>query len=209
MVAFIRLRRELIHRMPKGDENTFPTPRSLTKAAKYVKVADVSLRQQLFAAHIGADVAGELNVFIELYQSLGDLEDIVKNPKTATVPTEASQKYAVCTGLGRLATRGPVAPMSVHTRADAPEPARFVEWFGCPVEIGEDAPSMVFADAVMERPFLTANAGAWSYFEPGLRPGTAGVDPDATMGERVRSALLESLPGNRPSIDAVCRRLAV
>jgi hypothetical protein len=105
MVAFIRLRRELIHRMPRGDENAFPTPRSLTKAAKYVKVADVAVRQRLFAAHIGADVAGELNGFIELYQSLGDLDDIVANPETADVPTAASQKYAVCTGLARLATR--------------------------------------------------------------------------------------------------------
>jgi hypothetical protein len=105
MVAFIRLRRELIHRMPRGDENAFPTPRSLTKAAKYVNVADVALRQKLFASLIGADVAGELNGFIELYQSLGSLEDIVANPETAKVPTEASQLYAVCTGLGRLATR--------------------------------------------------------------------------------------------------------
>lgn len=105
MVAFIRLRRELIHRMPKGDENCFPTPRSLTKAAKYVNVTNIGRRQKLFAAHVGADVAGELNGFIELYQSLGDLEDIVANPETARVPTEASQLYAVCTGLGRLATR--------------------------------------------------------------------------------------------------------
>jgi MoxR-like ATPase len=61
MVAFIRLRRELIHRMPRGDENAFPTPRSLTKAAKYVGVQSVAMRQKLFAAHVGADVAGELN----------------------------------------------------------------------------------------------------------------------------------------------------
>src|SRR5215471_17052962 len=33
MIAFVRLRRELLHRMPKGDENAFPTPRSLTMAA--------------------------------------------------------------------------------------------------------------------------------------------------------------------------------
>jgi dynein-related subfamily AAA family protein len=105
MVAFIRLRRELIHRMPRGDENAFPTPRSLTKAAKFVGIDGVALRQKLFASHIGADVAGELNGFIELYQSLGSLDDIVANPETAKVPTEASQLYAVCTGLGRLATR--------------------------------------------------------------------------------------------------------
>jgi AAA domain (dynein-related subfamily) len=104
-VAFIRLRRELIHRMPRGDENTFPTPRSLTAAAKYVPVKDVALRQKLFAAHIGADVAGELNGFIELYQSLGSLDAIIADPDNAPVPSEPSQLYAVCVGLGRMATR--------------------------------------------------------------------------------------------------------
>jgi MoxR-like ATPase len=105
VVAFVRLRRELLHRMPRGDENTFPTPRSLTKAAKYVKVDNVGLRQKLFASHVGADVAGELNGFIQLFRSLGDLDDIIKHPKQAKVPTEASELYAVCTGLARMSTR--------------------------------------------------------------------------------------------------------
>jgi len=105
MVAYVRLRREVIHQMPKGDENAFPTPRSLTKAAKYVSVADVGMRQKLMAAHVGAVIAGEVTGFIELYQSLGSLDDIVANPDTAKVPSEASQLYAVATGLARLATR--------------------------------------------------------------------------------------------------------
>ena len=105
MVAFVRFRRELIHRMPRGDENAFPTPRSLTAAADFVDVDDVAMRQQLFAMHVGCDVAGELNGFIELYQSLGSLEDIIADPDGAKVPTEPSQLYAVCTGLARLATR--------------------------------------------------------------------------------------------------------
>jgi hypothetical protein len=104
VVAFIRLRRELLHVMPKGDENAFPTPRSLTKAAKYVN-APKELRLRLFAAHVGDGVAAELDGFIELYRSLGSLDDIIANPKGAPLPTEASARYAVCTGLGRLATR--------------------------------------------------------------------------------------------------------
>jgi hypothetical protein len=105
MVAFIRLRRELIHRMPRGDENAFPTPRALTAAAEFIDEPSISMRQKLFAMHVGNDVAGELNGFIELYQSLGSLDDIVANPENAKVPTEPSQLYAVCTGLARLATR--------------------------------------------------------------------------------------------------------
>jgi len=99
------LRRELIHRMPRGDENAFPTPRSLTAAAEFVDEPSIALRQKLFAMHVGNDVAGELNGFIELYQSLGSLDDIVADPANAKVPTEPSQLYAVCTGLARLATR--------------------------------------------------------------------------------------------------------
>ena len=104
VVAFVRLRRELIHMMPQGDENAFPTPRSLTKAAKYVN-APRDVRLRLFASHVGDGVAAELDGFIELYRNLGSLEDIIADPQGAPLPTEASARYAVCTGLGRLATR--------------------------------------------------------------------------------------------------------
>lgn len=101
-VAFIRLRRELIHQMPKGDENSFPTPRSIVKAAQYVN-AHRSIRQKLFAAHIGDAAAGEFDAFIDLYASVGSLHDIVQDPDGAALPQDASMRYATCTGLGRLA----------------------------------------------------------------------------------------------------------
>jgi hypothetical protein len=104
IVAFVRLRRELIHQMPKGDENAFPTPRSLTKSGKHVD-AHPAFRQKLFAAHIGDAAAGELEGFIQLYRSIGTLDGIIADPQGATVPTEPSIRYAVVTGLGRLATR--------------------------------------------------------------------------------------------------------
>jgi hypothetical protein len=104
MVAFVRLRRELIHRMPVGDENAFPTPRSLTKAAEFVD-APKDVRRELMAAHIGDDCATEVDGFLDLYHSIGSLEDIVLNPGTAKIPTEGSQRYAVFTGLARLANR--------------------------------------------------------------------------------------------------------
>ena len=105
VVAFIRLRgSDVLHIMPKGDENAFPTPRSITKAAKYVN-APKKLRYRLFASLIGEAVAAELDGFIELYRSLGSLDAIIADPNNAPVPTEASSRYAVCTGLGRLATR--------------------------------------------------------------------------------------------------------
>jgi AAA domain (dynein-related subfamily) len=105
MVAFIRFRPELIHRMPVGDENSFPTPRSLTAAAEFVDEPEADVRRDCVASLVGDDVAGEFEGFLQLYQSLGTLENIIENPTTANVPTERSQRYAVATGLARKATR--------------------------------------------------------------------------------------------------------
>lgn len=109
VVAFVRLRRnDVLHVMPKGDENAFPTPRSITKAAKYVH-APAKTRLRLFASLIGDAVAAELDGFIDLYRSLGSLDDIVANPEGAKLPSDSSCRYAVCTGLGRIATRANLA----------------------------------------------------------------------------------------------------
>jgi hypothetical protein len=104
MVAFIRLRRECLHMMPVGDENAFPTPRSITRAAKYVN-APRGHRVRLLAAHVGDAVASEIDGFIDLYHSIGSLEDILKDPVNAPVPTEPSIRFATCTGLARMATK--------------------------------------------------------------------------------------------------------
>jgi hypothetical protein len=113
LVAFIRLRRELIHRLPSGDENAFPTPRSLTKAAKYV-TAPKADRRDLMASHVGDDVAGEIDGFIDLYHSIGSLEGILADPHTAKIPTEPSQRFAVCTGLARMATRANFSDIMIY-----------------------------------------------------------------------------------------------
>jgi MoxR-like ATPase len=115
VVAFVRLRPTLIHMMPKGDENSFPTPRSLVRAAKYV-TADKSVRMDMFAAWVGDAVAAELDGFIELYRSLGSLDDIIKNPTTAPVPTEPSMRFAVSTGLARMAKRDNFANVMTYAK---------------------------------------------------------------------------------------------
>jgi len=104
LVAFLRLRSALLHVMPKGDENAFPTPRSWARCSKYIN-APKQHRMRLFAAHFGDAYATELDAFIDLYRSLGSLDDIIADPANAKLPEETSTRYAVCTGLARLATR--------------------------------------------------------------------------------------------------------
>ena len=114
LVAFQRLRagenngKGLLHVMPKGDENAYPTPRSWVKVSKYVG-APKQHRVQLFAAHVGEAYATEFDAFIDLYRSIGDLQDVIKNPATAKLPSDPSTRYAVCTGLARMATKSNLA----------------------------------------------------------------------------------------------------
>ena len=106
VVAFSRFRRELFGVLPKGDENEFLTPRSVTRAAKYVNALK-GMRQELFGGLIGHPQAAELEGFIQLYRSLGSLDGILRNPQGANVPTldERSQLYAIATGLARIVDR--------------------------------------------------------------------------------------------------------
>jgi len=104
-VAFVRHRgHDVMHLPPKPEQNAHCTYRTLTKASKFVH-ASPAQRMRLFASLIGDGPATEFDGFINLYRSIGTLDDIIKNPLKANVPTEASQKYAVATGLARKATR--------------------------------------------------------------------------------------------------------
>jgi hypothetical protein len=101
------------------------TFRSFTKAAKYVN-APTDVREDLFGSHIGRDNATEFDGFIGLYRSLGSLDDIISDPKGAKVPTEPSERYAVCTGLARLATRKNWSAIMTYAERLAGEPRRLL-----------------------------------------------------------------------------------
>jgi hypothetical protein len=153
IIAFVRFRRELLHIMPKGDEDAFPTPRTLTKCSKHVGAPD-AIRQLLFAGLVGEQVAGELDAFIGLYRSLGTLDDILTNPTTAKIPTEPSERYAVCTGLATIATRKTMPSLITYAKrigSEQPNPRREFE-------------VLTVTDAVRRDPAL-ANVsayGAWA-----------------------------------------------
>lgn len=114
--------------------------------------------------------------------------------------------------LGRLATRTGIKPLKVAwpSAADTSDndAALYKEFFGTPVE---DAPSatLVFSCDDFDRPFLTENHKIWLFFEPALRQRLADLDRTASMGERVRSALLEALPAGDVSMQSVGKRLGV
>ncbi|AVI86130.1 Transcriptional regulator, AraC family [Pseudomonas syringae pv. tomato] len=113
--------------------------------------------------------------------------------------------------LARLATRSPVQPLQVNWPSPStpgPDLQAYQAYFGIPVTHAPQA-SLVFAAADVERPFLTENHKMWLFFEPGLRQRLSDLDRTSGMVERVRSALLESLPAGAVSMQQISRKLGV
>jgi AraC-like DNA-binding protein len=110
--------------------------------------------------------------------------------------------------LARLATRSQVQPIALVCATPLGSATPYEEFFGCRLQMGP-VTSVSFSAADAQRPFLTANHGMWSFFEPALRKRLHDLDRQATMTERVGSALLEALPAGDLAMEAVCRKLGV
>ncbi len=110
--------------------------------------------------------------------------------------------------LARLGTREAIKALRV-TLPQLPSGSnqqRYQNHFGCPIQFGY-APSITFSVEDSLRPFLTANAGMWSFFEPELQRRLAELDTNASTTERVKSVLLEMLPANTATIENAAKRL--
>ncbi len=112
--------------------------------------------------------------------------------------------------LVRIATRADVRPLRFAapvepTKAQA---AAYRDYLGTPLEPAA-VPSVTFARADAERPFLTANDRMWEYFEPGLRQRLTQFETEPSATELARQALLRLLPAGSATVDAVARELAV
>lgn len=113
--------------------------------------------------------------------------------------------------LRRMATRSNMHPLRVGwplPPQSAAEARAYADYFGVAVD-KTPLPTLVFSAEDAQRPFLTANHGMWSFFEPALRQRLADLGRGATAADRVRSALLEALPAGELSMQAVSRKLGV
>ncbi len=110
--------------------------------------------------------------------------------------------------LARLATRAPVTPLRVTAPVAPPDPSAYRAYFGSEVEVGAYW-TVTFSSDDCSRPFLTANADMWRFFEPDLRRRLAELDVGSTTTERLKAALLEALPAGEVTMPALSRRLGL
>lgn len=104
LVAFMRWRPELLHKMEGSDLRAFPTPRSWVAAADYLTAPD-DIRMQLIADHVGNGPAAEMEGFLRIFRNLPSIADIIANPDGVTVPNDPATQYALSGALARKADR--------------------------------------------------------------------------------------------------------
>lgn len=112
------------------------------------------------------------------------------------------------TQLARLATRERIEPLAASLPDLPVDLAAYKAYLGCTLGASEQI-QIAFSAQDARRPFLTENMAMWAAFEPALNSRLSELDAQASMRERVRAVLLETLPAGISSIDAVAQRLAV
>ncbi|MBQ4838013.1 AraC family transcriptional regulator [Pseudoalteromonas luteoviolacea] len=125
------------------------------------------------------------------------------------VPTVlALTEMVFFTKLLRLATRHEVTPLAVILPELPNNLSAYETFFGCKPKLGSKL-SLMFKAEDAVRPFLTANSGMWTYFEGGLKQKLADLTATATIVERVRAVLVESLPAGHSDIEFVAQKLTM
>jgi AraC-like DNA-binding protein len=112
------------------------------------------------------------------------------------------------TQLARLGTRKRIVPLRVELVQPPSETEPYQAYFGVPLARGA-ANRQVFSATDAGHPFLTENAAMWDFFESPLSKKLSDLDTEASMKERVRSALQEMLPSGQSSIEEAADRLAM
>lgn len=134
-------------------------------------------------------------------------------PRWPAGPTTPPALLATCellfwVALARIGTREAVNPVRVTAPAWIGRTRGLREVIGVPLSRG-DGFSLTFSALDARRTFLTENDQMWRVFAPELRRRLYDLEVAATVADRVRAALLESLPAGDASIDAVTGGLAV
>ena len=120
----------------------------------------------------------------------------------------AVAELAFMVRIARIATRTPMTPVRLESPLDFSGATEVQQWFGQKFVRGPHHRA-VFSTEDAQRPFLTESPELWATFEPELRRKITELDVNASLADRVRAVLLESLPSGESGIDTVSSRLAL
>lgn len=146
--------------------------------------------------------------------------DVVRTPEAVTISVKwlgtllpapaalVASELVFLVAFARLATRAALRPLRVSLPESLDQLDAYATYFGVRPTKGA-VHSLTFGAADATMPFLTANEGIWSLFEPELRRRLHDLGGDSMVSTRVRSALLDLLPTGDPSMKSVARKLGL
>ena len=179
-----------------------------------------TINPPIFAAYCSQDVRHCIRRLAQYKALAGALRfDVTEDAATISVTirfeedgTELPElivgvEMALLLHLLRKASGQSIVPQRVTVQRAFQNPA-YEQFFGCRAVIGaENRISFSAQDAAL--PFLTSNDSLWTFWEPELRRRLSEMEVDDTTAARVRSALVELLPGGACGIEDVCRKLCL
>jgi len=117
IIAFVKYRPELLHKMPADDAGAFPTPRSWEQCSKAMQASD-DIRLHIASSIVGDSAAAELEGFVRVWKSLPSIESILKDPRGTKIPDdkEPSVMYAVATALARRVKKDSFAAAMTYAK---------------------------------------------------------------------------------------------
>ncbi len=136
------------------------------------------------------------------------IEKAWTDPHVDPPPMLSTTDLTALVQIARMGTRERIEPLEFVLPHAVEAVDAYVEFLGIPPARGS-VRGVLFRKSDATLPFLTASDGMWETFEPELRRRLAELDASATLAERVRSALLESLPSGEASILVIAKRLGV
>lgn len=99
LIAFIRFRPNLLHDFnPSANITNTTNPRTIAHVGEMMQ-KDVPNRYEMFAGAAGDGFASEFTGFLKVYEQLPDMDKLIKDPHSASVPTNPSTIYAICGAL--------------------------------------------------------------------------------------------------------------
>lgn len=114
-------------------------------------------------------------------------------------------EFVFITGLIRKAVKENITPVKAIAEKKIHNSA-YAEFLGIPITTG-DKNALIFSRADAIKPFISRNESMWEFFEPELARRLSMMETDDTYAARVRSALMELLPGGEGTADDVAKKL--
>ena len=118
VVSFLRFRPEhLCAFNATADLTNSPCPRLWVSVAQQVSLGlPAHIEFVSVAGAIGEGVGGEFSAFKKMRRALPNLDAILLDPNNATIPTDPSVRWAVCTGLANKATEKNFPSLHIYAK---------------------------------------------------------------------------------------------